>query len=107
MPAGVLADDVALELAVLPQPPPALDQPRAAIARDLLGPRGALRLQRLFGLAQHPAPITARAQPLRAARRRAPRRTSHPPRRRCARRPRGSRARSARSRAWRDASPPR
>jgi hypothetical protein len=65
MPLGVLADHVALELPLLAQPTPALDQPLGAIARDLLGLRGALGLQRLLGLAQHPAPTTAGAQPLR------------------------------------------
>src|SRR5215208_1612171 len=52
-----------LKLPVLPQPPPALDQPLAAPARDLLGLRGALSLQRLLGLAQDLAAIPARAQP--------------------------------------------
>jgi len=42
VPGGVLANDVALELPFLPQPPAALDQPLAAIARHLLGLRGAL-----------------------------------------------------------------
>jgi hypothetical protein len=60
----VLADDVTLELPVLPEPAPTLGQPLAAAARDLLVLRGALGLQRLLGLAQHPAAITARAQPL-------------------------------------------
>ena len=36
----------------------------AAAARDLLGLRGALGVQRLLGLAQHLAAITARPQPL-------------------------------------------
>jgi hypothetical protein len=48
MPRGVLADDVALELPVLMQPAPALDQPLAAVARDLLRFGGALGLQRLL-----------------------------------------------------------
>src|SRR5215210_1199272 len=64
MPRAVLADDVALKLPVLTQPAPALDQPLAAIARDLLRLRRALGIERLLSLAQHPAPITARAQPL-------------------------------------------
>jgi hypothetical protein len=51
-------------LPVLAQPPPALDQPLAAIARDALRPRGPLGVQRLLGLAEHLATITARAQPL-------------------------------------------
>jgi hypothetical protein len=63
--AACSVDDVALELPVLAQPAPALDQPLGAIARDLLRLRGALGLQRLLGRAQHPAPITAGAQPLR------------------------------------------
>ena len=63
--AACSVDDVALELPVLAQPAPALDQPLAAVARDLLGLRGALGVQRLLGLAQHLAAIAARAQPLR------------------------------------------
>ena len=55
---------MALKLPVLTQPAPALDQPLAAIARNLVGLRGALGLQRLLGLAQHLATITAGAQPL-------------------------------------------
>ena len=64
MPSGVLADDVTLKLPVLPQSAPALNEPLGAPARDLLGLRGALGVQRLLGLAQDLAAIPARAQPL-------------------------------------------
>ncbi len=57
--------DVALEPPVLTQPAPALRQPLGATARDRLGPHGALGVQRLLAVAQHPAAITARAQRLR------------------------------------------
>src|SRR5215207_9366285 len=64
MPGGMLGDDVAFECPVLFQPSLALDQAFVAVARDRLGLRGALGLQRLFGLAQHLATIAARAQTL-------------------------------------------
>src|SRR5436305_1495105 len=50
---------------VLLEPALALDQPLAAVARDRLCLGGALRVERLLGLAQPLAPIAARAQPLR------------------------------------------
>jgi hypothetical protein len=60
----VLGDHPSLKLPILFQTPFAFGQALVAIARDRLGPRGALGLQRLLGLAQPSAAITAGPQPL-------------------------------------------
>jgi hypothetical protein len=61
VPGSVLGDDVALELPVLAQPPPALDQSLAALPRNRLSLRGAFGIERLLGLAQHLATVAAGA----------------------------------------------
>src|SRR5436190_20447993 len=60
----MLRDDAPLELPVLLEPVPALDQPLGPTLRNLLGSRRALGLERLLRLAQPRASIAARAQPL-------------------------------------------
>ena len=60
----MLGDHPPLELPLLLQTTLAFDQALVAVARDRLGLRSALGLQRLLGFAQSPATITAGAQPL-------------------------------------------
>jgi hypothetical protein len=64
-PRGVVGDHAPLQRPVLVKTPTTLVQALAAIARSLLGLRGALGLKRLLGLAQPRAAITAVAKPRR------------------------------------------
>jgi hypothetical protein len=60
----VLGAHAPLEFPLLLEPALALSEALAAVARDRLGPRCTLGLERLLGLAQPLAPIAARAQTL-------------------------------------------